>query len=243
MARPGEILNSDRLQAMAADLNIGGTTQYPKQLNTDDVKVVYDISNGGAAQQGQILTFGMAGGSVGGQEAFNVPIVGPGTVNGDGTVILPASVSQAYRIDAIAFRIDFDSAGAEAFSGKALGLYLAYEFGNGDPPEVHPVYWLNPWCRVAGDSLTGILKTRYVWCMGGASQGPGSDADGPLPLNPAIAPVTWAGVVPALPGPVGLSLGLYIRSLDNTPFPSNTEFVYTLYARRSQNAVPPATWQ
>lgn len=243
MARDGEILNSDRLQAMSDDLDIGGRTRYPKQLNTDDVKVVYDISNGGAAQQGKILTFGMAGGSLAGQEAVTLPLVGPGTVDGGGDVILPSSTTQAYRIDAIAFRIDFDEAGAEAFSGKYMGLYLAYGRGAGDPPEVEPVYWLNPWCRVAGDSLSGLLKTRYVWCLGGASQGPGSDITGPLPLNPAIPPVTWAGVVPALPGTVGLELNLHVRTLDGTSWPSNTEYVYTLYGRKSQNAVPPASWQ
>jgi hypothetical protein len=164
MARDGEILNSDRLQDMAADLNIGGVKQYPKMLNLDDVKAVYDLSRpvvaapgngaGAIAQMGNQSGIAFAGAG-----DYQLNLIAAAAFNvGDPD---PLSEDFAYRVDCIDFEMILTGAAAIAANLRTLRLVLKFMASTGDPPSEWRIVTLEPWVQVT----TGILS--YRWALDG----------------------------------------------------------------------------
>lgn len=224
MARDGEILNSERLQAMGDDLKIGGVGRYPKQLNLDIVQAVYDLSRPEASPNGGEGLFVMTETGNNSLEAVGNTswIVGPGSFNN------PFPLYNAYRIGSMSGLLTFTVLGSLIASGKYVALYLRFRDTDGDPGPDFPIVTYKPVFQIDQNI------TEYRWSLHGSNMNI-------VPSYPLSQASTWDCRVPDSPGSETGRVGLEARieMIDGTNFPAGTTWNIKTTARKSSNGIVP----
>jgi len=167
MGADGRIGNRALLQAIADALQVEGVRRAPGQLNTDVVNVVYDIAGGGGGgMPGRRIISGQnTGNSVAGLIAPDFRVLGDPNVSvsplKDNVATLPATDTYETRVLALSMFLNFDAAGALAFNGKGVNVYVSL-LRQGVAPDAMIVAKNPQWTIATGE-------TQYWWALDNAS--------------------------------------------------------------------------
>jgi len=167
MGASGRIGNRALLQAVADALQMEGVTRAPGVLNTDVVNVVYDLAGGGGGgMPGRTIISGQnTGNNVAGLIAPDFRVLGDPNVSTsplkDNADILPGTNTFETRVLALSSFLNFDAAGALAFNGKTVNLYLSL-LRQGVAPDAMVVAKTPMWTIATGE-------TQYWWALDSAS--------------------------------------------------------------------------
>jgi len=238
MARDGEILNSDLLQQLADQLQIGGVKRYPKQLNTDDVKPVYDLAQLLIPYPQTVKVF-----EEGTQFLFqtDVDISGgtsaPINVLWDGSQGEEIASALGVRIDAIGLTMTIPDTIGYDLQTFALKAYVRDTLGDLD---LIPIMALDPWGGYYSGGQPGLRNT-FDWSPHGALGAPYSGESGIPHRSPYVH--NWNGRLPGMSFNTGGYLGMQIIIANTTAspmdFPTGSKVGLQVLGRRGTTSSPP----
>lgn len=231
-----------RVKAMADGLDVEDRNRYPVELDTRAVQPVWDLSKGSAipnAGRGQLVVNAAADYSVALLDEIIQDIVGNGTNNP-----LPEGL---YRIDAIeAVLYATTDAAWQGMAQKLISFVLAYHDFLGDGGDNDRViYQARPmWKCYKSVASPRMRSVRWSLAGSGSMYVPSDDDADPVDVRLHAHPAcTWNRIVDArMPISASGSAGglrMVISNMDGAAFGADMRFTWSVYARRSDNGIPP----